>query len=63
MPETARSIVIDHNKRKLHVDGNEFPWEIEDSGPKVATGENGLVLVTVTIIAEAVEVIPEDDHA
>lgn len=59
MPELPKKITVDHAAKKLMVDGVEFPWHIADS-PTVdePAGPNAVARVTVTLFADAVEVVP-----
>ncbi|MGY0497034.1 hypothetical protein ACWZHB_00855 [Nocardia sp. FBN12] len=48
-------VVIDHTARTLHVDGEEFPWHITDSGPNFEIDDaSGIALITVTFMADSV---------
>jgi hypothetical protein len=62
MPEIAKLVTLDLKQRKLFVDGQEFPWWIDEKGPILnnlaAPGE--LRSVTLTFYADDVEVIPEN---
>jgi hypothetical protein len=59
MPELPKKITVDHAAKKLLVDGVEFPWYIAE-GPTVhdADGPNAVARVSVTLFADAVEVVP-----
>lgn len=48
MPQLAKKIVVDHNIKKVFVDGVEFPWEISGDGPeRVDVGFISTVMVPV----------------
>ncbi|MGS2809375.1 hypothetical protein [Nocardia sp. MW-W600-9] len=48
-------VVIDHDARTMHVDGEEFPWHITESGPTVEIDQaSGIALITVTFMADSV---------
>ncbi|WP_280479103.1 hypothetical protein [Nocardia asiatica] len=60
MPELPKKITIDLAQKKLFIDGIPFPWPITDTGPQLVDidHEEGEQSVTITLLAEAVEVIP-----
>lgn len=58
MSEVAKKVVIDRKRKKLLIDGTEFSWTMDQSGPQVELHDE-LAIVTVPIFADKVEVIPE----
>lgn len=64
-PDVAKEVVINHSTRSLSVDGRTFPWDITDDGPHVehaASAEDPTTHVTVTILAEDVQIIGHTDY-
>lgn len=60
MAELAKSAVIDHSRKTLTIDGQEFPWYIAEGGIGLTMlGGSELIRVCVDILVTAVEVIPE----
>ncbi|MEU6580641.1 hypothetical protein [Nocardia sp. NPDC046763] len=57
MSEIAKRIVIDHERMTLFVDGREFPWAIGLDGPIPNAIPGDGPTVTVTLLADNVEVI------
>ena len=48
MPQLAKKIVVDHNVKKMFVDGVEFLWEVAVDGPeRVDVGFISTVMVPV----------------
>jgi hypothetical protein len=45
----AMSITIDHQHRKLLIDGTEFPWLIDGQGPIIDPGDDEQSLPVVLI--------------
>jgi len=64
MPDLAKLVTLDLSQKKLYIDGVEFPWLISQEGPTFnALADPGDVRrVTVTILADDVQVIPEHLH-
>lgn len=59
MPEVPKKITVDLAAKKLLIDGEEFPWVVAGDGPQVVwPGLKGHALVTVTIPADGVQVVP-----
>ena len=59
MPEVPKKITVDMAAKKLLIDGVEFPWRITSDGPAVSgLGPDSFPMVTITIPAEDVEIIP-----
>lgn len=66
MPDLAKLVVLDLARKKLFVDGVEFPWLISQEGPifSALADPDDLRSVTLTFFTEDVRVIPEyDEHA
>ncbi|WP_072691758.1 hypothetical protein [Rhodococcus marinonascens] len=62
MPDVAKKAVLDLSKKKFYVDGEEFPWLITDPGPTLTQSLGyPLALMTLTLLADTVEVIPESN--
>lgn len=61
MPEAAKLVTLDLARKKLYVDGNEFPWCISEEGPQLGSvmAANEIRTVTLTFLTEDIEVIPE----
>lgn len=61
MPEVPNKITIDRRRHKVFIDGVEFPWYIAQRGPGVEdlSNRDALPIVTIPLIANDVEVIPE----
>lgn len=61
MPEVAKKVVIDRKRKKLFIEGVEFSWTMDQSGPHVERlpDDDSIGLVTIPICADEVEVIPE----
>jgi hypothetical protein len=57
VPVLARKITFDPHAQKLLVNGEEFPYYIEDAGISVSASTESMTIVTVGIIAEEVEVL------
>jgi len=62
MPELAKKITIDMQKKKLLINNVEFPWYVTEDGFDVEDILNGNELPTVSfrVLAETLEVIPAD---
>lgn len=62
MPELAKKITIDRKRHKVYVDGVEFPWYIEEQGPRIddPDTEHGAPVVHLPVIAGDLEIIPKD---
>lgn len=60
MPEIAKLVTLDLKRRKLVVDGAEFPWLIAADGVRVEAGVDEICQATVTFFADAIEVIPRE---
>lgn len=62
MPDIAKLVTLDLAKKKLYVDGAEFPWLISEEGPSFAplSDPRDLRRMTITILADDVEVLPEN---
>ncbi|WP_029925440.1 hypothetical protein [Nocardia otitidiscaviarum] len=67
MPDRAKLVTLDLARKKLFVDGAEFPWHISQEGPTFSplADPHELRSVTLTFFTEDVRVIPEhgDDSA
>jgi hypothetical protein len=65
MPELPRRAVIDLRANKLFIDGEEFPWYITEDGIDVIGlgDKHALPVLSFSILAETVDVIPKDDIA
>lgn len=65
MPDLANLVVLDLSRKKLFVDGVEFPWLISQEGPTFSALANPYEprAVTVTFFADDVQVIPEHADA
>ena len=61
MPDIAKLVTLDLTTKKLFVDGVEFPWYISEEGPTFGpvTDPRDACRVTLTILADDVEIIPE----
>lgn len=61
MPELAENVTVDLARKKLFVNGAEFPWHISEEGPKLGgiMAANEIRSVTLTFYAKDIEVIPE----
>jgi hypothetical protein len=57
----AKSIVVRRKGQSVtfEVDGHEFPWLISEDGPSLAVSPGAVPAVTVTILAESVDVMDE----
>ncbi|WP_159840193.1 hypothetical protein [Nocardia sp. CY41] len=64
MPELPKLVTLDLAKKKLFIDGVEFPWHISEEGPTLhtRTGQHDLRRVTLTFYAEDAEVIPANSQ-
>lgn len=64
-PRLPRKAVVDLRAKKLFIDGEEFPWFITQDGIDVAGlgDKNALPMLTLSILAETVEVIPDEPGA
>lgn len=62
MPEIAKLVTLDLAKKKLYIDGAEFPWLISQEGPTFSALANPHEIrqMTITIFADDVEVLPEN---
>ena len=61
MPEIAKKVTLDLAKKKLFVDGAEFPWLISKEGPSFGGDMDGPIRrITLTFFADDLEVIPAD---
>lgn len=58
MPEVAKKATLDLARRKLFVDGEEFPWHISEDGPQLNDLVSPPRSITLTFYAHDVEVIP-----
>lgn len=65
MPELAKKVTLDLARKKLFIDGEEFPWHISEEGPVLhdVMTANSLRSVSITFYAADVEVIPEKSRA
>lgn len=61
MPALAQKVTVDLKQKKLFIDGVEFPWYISEDGVDITgmAANNELPMVSFTILAADVEVIPE----
>ncbi|MEV6432589.1 hypothetical protein [Nocardia sp. NPDC051463] len=61
MPDIAKLVTLDLAAKKLYIDGAEFPWWISEEGPTFGplTDPRDVRRVTLTILADDVEIIPE----
>jgi hypothetical protein len=62
MPRLAKKITVDLQREKLHIDGQEFPWYITEEGVHATDlgNPNTLPIVTLSLLAETIEVIPKE---
>lgn len=62
MPAMAKLVTLDLARRKLYVDGAEFPWLISEAGPQLndLAANNQVRSVTLTFFCDDVVVIPEN---
>lgn len=62
MTEFAKKITIDEQRKKLFINGVEFPWHVTEDGFYVTRllANNEIPTVSFTVFAETVEVIPAD---
>jgi hypothetical protein len=63
MANLPRKALVDLRCDKLFIDGEEFPWFITEDGISI-TGlgdRNALPMLSFSILAETVEVIPKED--
>ena len=58
MPEFAKSIEVTRDKGgcTILIDGKELPWHISEDGISTRVARDGIPSVTVTILAEDVQV-------
>lgn len=61
MPDIAKLVTLDLAKKKLYVDGAEFPWLISEEGPQFTglAARDRIRSVTLTFFTEDAQVIPE----
>lgn len=61
MPEIAKLVTLDLARKKLFVDGAEFPWLISQEGPifSALADPHDVRQVTLTFFTDDVSVIPE----
>lgn len=62
MPEIAQLVTLDLARKKLFVDGAEFPWLISEEGPMFGAlvDRHQPRSVTLTFFADDVQIIPEN---
>ncbi|UYB35505.1 hypothetical protein N9A08_12850 [Arthrobacter koreensis] len=65
MPKLPKKAVIDLRNGSLHIDGEEFPYYITEDGVGVngLGGRRTIPILTFSVFAEDVEVIPRDDSS
>lgn len=56
MTKAAELIVVDHNEKTVLVDGEPFPWAIEEVPTVERVGPNDVARVTFTVFASEVRV-------
>lgn len=61
MPALAQKVTVDLKQKKLFINGVEFPWYISEDGVDITglAANNELAMVSFTMLAVDVEVIPE----
>lgn len=62
MPTLPEKITVDLRAKRLLVDGVEFPWYISEDGVTLTSlgDRNAAPVVRIGLLAETVEVIPEE---
>lgn len=65
MPELAKLVTLDLARKKLFVDGTEFPWCVSEEGPTFSAlaDPHEVRSVTLTFFTEDVQIVPEHDHS
>lgn len=61
MPGLAKKITIDRKRKRVLIDGEEFPYFVSEDGPQVedACNANAVPVVMLPVLAADVEIIPE----
>lgn len=57
MPDIPAKAVHDMGNRTLFIDGDEFPFTMDATGPILANRPDGICTVTLTILVDAIEVL------
>lgn len=60
MPSLPNRITIDRAQHKVLIDGQEFPWFIEEGGPTIdgIDNANAAPVVWLPVLTKDIEVIP-----
>lgn len=60
MPKLAEKVTLDLARKKLFIDGEEFPYHITEDGPQISDLMNHSALrsVTLTFYVKDIEVLP-----
>lgn len=58
MPDIPAKAVHDMGNRTLFIDGDEFPFTMDATGPILANRPDGTCTVTLTFLVDAIEVLP-----